>query len=214
MKKRDKKNRIRELPPEPLPPEALSPEPSPLEPLPLVDPEDDASDTPTPTDPASEVISTDSDGEPEDELTQLRQQCAELNSKYLRTAADMQNFARRAAQNVADARQQQLMAVTRAMVAVMDHFDKALEVDPENTSADALLEGMRIVRDELLGALEKFGVKRVEVKQGDQFDPICHEAMMRQAVEGLEPDRIAAQFQPGYVLEDKTLRPAKVSVSE
>jgi molecular chaperone GrpE len=106
------------------------------------------------------------------------------------------------------------MDVARAMVLVLDHFDHALDVDPANTSPDALLTGVRMVRDELLGALERFGVKRFEVKQGDEFDPHRHEALMRQAIDGLEPDRIADQIKPGYTLEDKTLRPAQVSVTE
>ena len=212
MKKRNKNHRIRELPPDPTP-GPLTPEP--LTPDPAADAlNEQLAETPAPAEAAPEATQTEANGEPDDELARLQQQCAEMESKYLRAAADMQNFARRARQNVADARQQQLMDVARSIVVVLDHFDHALEVDPQNTSPDALLQGMRIVRDELLGALERFGVKRVEVKQGDQFDPNRHEAMMRQAVDGLESDRIAAQFQPGYVLEDKTLRPAKVSVSE
>ena len=73
---------------------------------------------------------------------------------------------------------------------------------------------MRIVRDQLMSALEGFGVSRIDARPGEQFDPNRHEAMMRQAVEGLEPDRVAAQLQPGYMLDEKTLRPAKVSVTE
>lgn len=150
----------------------------------------------------------------DDPMAALEQRCAELEAKYLRATADLQNMVRRSQQNVTDARQQQLMDVARAMVLVLDHFDHALDVDPANTSPDALMTGVRMVRDELLGALERFGVKRLEVKQGEQFDPHRHEALMRQAVDGLGPDRIAVQFKPGYTLEDRTLRPAQVSVTE
>lgn len=194
MKKRKKHHEIRELPPE-----------APAE-----------SDAQTPADESSDsgLRTPDSGLPPAHPETPACEQCAQMESKYLRAAADLQNYAKRTGQNIADARQQQLMDVARALVVVLDHFDHALEVDPDSTSADALLKGVRIVRDELLGSLERFGVKRFEVKQGEQFDPNRHEAMMRQAVEGLEPDRVAAQLQPGYMLDEKTLRPAKVSVTE
>ena len=163
---------------------------------------------------AAATAREDSDTNENDPITMLERSCAEMEAKYLRAAADLQNYVRRTQQNVADARQQQLMDVAKSLVLVLDHFDHALEVDPASTSPDALLAGVQIVRDELLGALERFGVKRLEVKQGDEFDPHRHEALMRQAVEGLGPDRIAVQFKPGYTLEDKTLRPAQVSVTE
>ena len=194
MKKRKKHNKIRELSPE-------------------TSVESDAQ-TPLEDSPESEPTTSDSGAPTADPATPACELCADMESKYLRAAADLQNYAKRTRQNIADARQQQLMEVARALVTVLDHFDHALEADPDSTSADALLKGVRMVRDELLGSLERFGVKRYEAKQGDQFDPNRHEAMMRQAVEGLEPDRVAAQLQSGYMLEEKTLRPAKVSVTE
>ena len=194
MKKRKKHSKIHELPPE-------------------TSGESDAQ-TPFEESSESEPPTSDSGSATADAESPVCEECAEMESKYLRAVADLQNYAKRTRQNIADARQQQLMDVARALVIVLDHFDHALEADPDRTSTDALLKGVRIVRDELLGSLEKFGVKRYEAKQGDQFDPNRHEAMMRQAVEGLEPDRVAAQLQPGYMLEEKTLRPAKVSVTE
>ncbi len=194
MKKRKKHHKIHELPPEP---PVESDAQTPFE-------ESSESEPPTPDSGSPEAA-------PE---TRVCERCDEMESKYLRAAADLQNYAKRTRQNIADARQQQLMDVAKALVTMLDHFDHALEVDPDSTSADALLKGVRIVRDELLGSLERFGVKRFEAKQGEQFDPNRHEAMMRQAVEGLDPNCVAAQLQPGYMLEEKTLRPAKVSVTE
>ena len=236
MKKRKRHYPIHELPPEApdltpdLPPDPppgpapnadapgetpaqdLSPTPAPAEARPDGGAEAHDSEAPTQVDLDQQVAGP--PAEPAAAVATLEQQYADLESKYLRAAADLQNYARRARQNIVDARQQQLMDVARALVVVLDHFDHALEVDLEKTSPQALLQGVQIVRDELLGALEKFGVRRLEVKPGDEFDPNQHEAMMQQAVEGVGPNRVAAQFQPGYTLQDKTLRPAKVSVTE
>lgn len=147
------------------------------------------------------------------QIAALQSQRDELQSKLLRSMADYQNYARRAQQNVAEAKQQQLMDVAKALVQVMDHFDRALEVDPQKTSTEALLKGVEMVRDELVKTLEKFGITRIEAKTGDEFDPQRHEALMRQPAEGVASNHVAAQFQPGYALGELTVRPAKVSVT-
>lgn len=148
---------------------------------------------------------------PLDELTRERD---ELKDKHLRALADLQNFRRRADVSVQQAREVQLMDIARALATVMDHFDRALEVDPGKASVGTVLQGLRIVHDELLATLARFGIERVDAKPGDVFDPAVHEAMMRQKVEGLDANHVGAQFQPGYRLGDKTVRPAKVTVTE
>jgi molecular chaperone GrpE len=147
-------------------------------------------------------------------LDKLQAERDDLESRLLRVSADYQNFVRRSQQNIAAARDQEVMAMAKALVNVLDHFDSALGVDPQKTKPADLLQGVQIVRDELLKTLEGFGVRRLDVVQGEEFDPTRHEAMLRQHVEGLDPNHVAAQFQPGYVLGDKTVRPAKVSVTE
>ena len=142
------------------------------------------------------------------------QELEETQQRLLRVSADYQNYVRRSQQHVTDAREQQLMSVARSLLTVLDHFDRALEVDLEKTSAAALLEGMQIVRQELLRALEQHGVTRLDAQAGDEFDPMRHEALMRTASDEIEPNHVVDQLQPGYVLGDKTLRPVQVSLAE
>ena len=150
----------------------------------------------------------------QEQIEALRDEVEQLNNRWLRVSADYQNFVRRSHQNLMDARQQQTMDMAKALVTVLDHFDLALEVDLESTSTLTLMDGVKIVRDELLRTLERFGVVRIEVNSGDEFDPTRHEALMRQSADGVGANQVVAQLQPGYVLDDKTLRPAQVSVSE
>jgi molecular chaperone GrpE len=96
----------------------------------------------------------------------------------------------------------------------MDQFDHALLIDPHKTDSAALLEGVKIVRDTLMRSFEGFGIKRLEVEPGTEFNPMIHEAMMRQEVEGIETNHVTMQLQPGYLLKEKTLRPAKVAVAQ
>ncbi|MEM1354311.1 MAG: nucleotide exchange factor GrpE [Planctomycetota bacterium] len=147
-------------------------------------------------------------------LNQLQEERDDLEQRLMRVSADYQNFARRAAHNVESAAQQKLMDIARALVTVLDHFDRALEADPETTSAQDLLGGVTIVKNELLAALGRFGIERLEVGPGDEFDPNRHEALMRQPSEDVQANHVTMQLQPGYTLGDKVVRPAQVSVAE
>ncbi len=149
-----------------------------------------------------------------DALAALQAERDELQAKVLRIMADYQNLARRSRQSIEEARQQQVMAIAKALLTPLDQFDHALGVDPETTGAKDILQGVQIVRDELLKALDQFGVRRLDAEVGEPFDPNRHEALTRQQVEGFEPDHITAQYQPGYTLEGKVMRPAKVVISE
>ena len=150
----------------------------------------------------------------ESKLDTLQRDRDQMESKYLRVSADYQNFVRRSQQNIDTAREQQLMSMAKSLITVLDHFDRALEVDPAKTTCGNLIAGVQIVRDELLKSLEQFGVRRLEVSPGDVFDPTQHEALMREPAHDIEPNHVATQLQPGYTLGEKTLRPAQVSVTE
>lgn len=144
----------------------------------------------------------------------LQTQLDEVNNRLLRVSADYQNYIKRSQQNTQTALEQQIMSVAKDLVTVLDHFDRALQVDEEKISAKDLLTGINMVHEELLRTLGKFGIQRIEANAGDAFDPNQHEAMMHQAAEDIESNHIIMQLQPGYALNDKTVRPAGVSVAE
>ena len=147
-------------------------------------------------------------------VEQLQKERDELEEKLYRVSADYQNYMRRAQQNVTTAQQQQLMDVAKSLVTVLDHFDHALQVDPETSSPKQMLEGVQMVRDELLRTLQGHGIERVDAEVGETFDPNRHEALMYQPTDEVEPDHVAAQLQPGYAIADKTIRPVKVAVAQ
>ena len=151
---------------------------------------------------------------PRQQLESLQGELADTSNRMLRVQADYQNFVRRSQKNLNEARQQQLMEIAKALVTVLDHFDRALEIDTQKTTATSLVAGVKIVRDELLRTLERFGVERVDVKVGDEFDPNRHEALMHEAGEDVQANHVVKQLQPGYILGDKTLRPAQVSIAQ
>ncbi|MCH6551253.1 MAG: nucleotide exchange factor GrpE [Planctomycetes bacterium] len=103
--------------------------------------------------------------------------------------------------------------VIRSVLGVLDHFDLALNQDHTRIDVEQLVGGVRIVRDELLKALQTHGVERVEPAVGDEFDPNRHEAMMRQPSDDAAPNTIVSVLSPGYTMGDLVLRPAKVAVA-
>ncbi len=164
--------------------------------------------------PQQQPEPTDEPVEVEAELAQLRQQRDDFEARYQQSMADYQNLARRSRLNEQVAREQTVLEMARQLVTVLDHFDHALAVDVEKTAAGDVLRGVAIVRDELLRVLAQFGVERLDVESGTEFDPNKHEAMMRQPHGELTTNQVIQQLQPGYMLAEKTLRPAKVSVAE
>ena len=165
-------------------------------------------------DQAAQDVSEQARTSVEHDIDALKVENDELQQKVLRMSADYQNYVRRSEQNVGKARDEMVMTVARSVVGVLDHFDRALEIETNTATVDSLMQGMQLVRDELLKSLETFGVRRLEARQGDEFDPNRHEALMRTSVEGMDANCIAQQLQPGYLLGDKTIRPAQVAVTE
>jgi len=151
---------------------------------------------------------------PEARIEALVAEVEDLKERLLRVSADYQNFQRRSRQNLESAREEQVMSLARALVPVLDHFDRALEVDPASTSTDKLFEGVEMVRSELLRVLSGYGIERVEAERGDPFDPNRHEALMRTEDAEVDSGHVVGQLQPGYGLGEKILRPAQVTLAE
>ncbi|MEM6258381.1 MAG: nucleotide exchange factor GrpE [Planctomycetota bacterium] len=151
--------------------------------------------------------------EKESPIDALQAERDELESKLLRVSADYQNFARRAQQNIQSAVEQKLMDVARGFITVMDHFDRALEGQSKDEAA-GVLQGVMMVHSEMLATLNRFGVERLDVEPGTEFDPNRHEALMRQPSDEIESNHVTMQMQPGYVMGDKVIRPAQVGVAE
>ena len=161
-----------------------------------------------------EITEGDIEGVEEQQEDSLQAQRDELEARLMRVSADYQNYVRRSQKNTVAACDEQLMRVTKALLTPLDQFDQALAVDPEHVTPESILQGVQIVRDELMKVLEQYGVKRIEAQPGEEFDPMRHEAVQRQPMDEFESGAIAQQLQPGYTLGEKTLRPAKVVVVE
>jgi len=143
----------------------------------------------------------------------LETELAAAKADTLRAIADFQNLQRRTNEQEPRMRLNATGAVVRHVIPVLDHFDLALAQDPARMTVAAAVDGIRMVRTELIKALERSGVELIQPQQGDAFDPHQAEAIMHRPADGIASGCVSMTLQPGYRLGETVLRPAKVAVA-
>ncbi len=133
-----------------------------------------------------------------------------MRDEWLRAKAESENIRRRGAEEVAKAHRYGLESFAGALLAVKDSLDAALTV--ENTSIDSFKEGVEITAKQLEGVFEKFSIAAI-APAGEKFDPHKHQAIS-QVESDQEPNTVVAVLQKGYLLNDRVLRPALVTVAK
>lgn len=146
-------------------------------------------------------------------LHALEAELAKAKEDTLRAVADFQNLQRRTMEQEPRLRMNAAGGVVRNVIPVLDNFDLALAQDPSRMTVEGAIEGLRMVRTELIRALERSGVELIQPKAGDAFDPHHAEAIMQQPVGGIASGHVSMTLQPGYRLGDTVLRAAKVAVA-
>jgi len=162
--------------------------------------------------PAGELETSDENEEIVEALVDTIRARDDLNDKLLRMAADHQNYQRRASNNEREARAGATQGVVESLIPLFDTFEMALTQDPEKVSAQTVIEGVKMLRDEFLRKLSGYGVTPINPSVGDEFNPVEHSAMMQQPAEGIEPGHISLNMGIGFKMGDRVVRPAKVAV--
>jgi len=145
-------------------------------------------------------------------LARLEREAADLKDRLLRTAADFDNFRKRAAKEKAEAWERAQADVILKVLEGLDDLGRVAHLDPAQTSAESLHEGVGLVERKILKELEGAGLERLD-PSGQVFDPNSHEAVMTTPAPAEERDgHVAMVFQAGYRLKGFLLRPARVAV--
>jgi molecular chaperone GrpE len=147
------------------------------------------------------------------QVLRLSQERDEAMMQWKRAMADFQNYQRRALQNEQEAKRQGATGVLTSVLPVLDHFDLALSQQATDEASRKILDGVKVIRAELLRVLENNGVTILNPQPNDEFDPNRHSAIMQQQAPGVAPGHVSATFQPGYALGDRVIRSAKVAVA-
>ncbi len=133
-------------------------------------------------------------------------------TQYLRLAADFQNYKRRSEQEKAAVYAMANEKFAAELLEVLDNFERALTAETAPAEGDGFGDGMRLVFKQLQGILEKNKV--AEIDTDCAFDPKFHNAVMTEAVDGVESGMITKVFQKGYTLNEKVIRPSMVAVAQ
>lgn len=141
------------------------------------------------------------------------EEAKETYERLLRVSADFENYKKRASREMEEFRKYANQSLLKEMLSVVDNLELAINSsnDGENTDKN-LIEGLNLTLNEILRVFEKFNVTPIEA-QGKTFDPAYHEAVMREETDDYPENSVISEFQKGYLIHDRLLRPAMVVVA-
>ncbi|MFC3524237.1 nucleotide exchange factor GrpE [Marinococcus halophilus] len=143
---------------------------------------------------------------------ELEKEVEEWKNRALRAQADLENVRRRAKAEKEEDAKYRVQPLAEELLPVMDNFERAMQTQPDNESAQSFIDGMAMVYNQFRTALEQQGVEEIPA-QGEYFDPTIHQAVMQADEEGFESNQIVEEMQKGYRLKDRVLRPSMVKVN-
>lgn len=147
------------------------------------------------------------------EIQELKEKLEEADNRYLRLQADFDNFRRRTRLDQEASDKYRSQKLITELLPALDNFERALKTEVDNDQTKSLLQGMEMVYRGLLDALQKEGVETIETV-GKEFDPYKHHAVMQGEDENYGSNVVIEEFQKGYMLKDRVIRPAMVKVNQ
>jgi molecular chaperone GrpE len=152
--------------------------------------------------------------EPSPETTRTDSESTTERDRYLRLAAEYDNYRKRSAKERQDAGSRAQADLVRQMVEALDDVARFAHIDPATTDATTIVQGVDMVEKKLLKALGNAGLEIIN-PVGETFDPALHEAVATEPTSAQEDDHVVSRvYQPGYVFKSQLLRPARVVVKQ
>ena len=143
----------------------------------------------------------------------LQKEKDDLFAQLQRVSADYTNFQKRVSKQIADSITYEKERIIKTLLPALDNFEHTLQNAQSTETSDVLLKGIRIIYDQMLDILKSHGVEQIKALD-EKFDPVLHQAMMRKT----EPDKaeniVLEEFQKGYRLNGRIIRPSKVIVNK
>ena len=149
----------------------------------------------------------------EDNKEDFEQKYEDLNNKYIRLAADFDNFRKRTVQERQELLKYGASEVLSKLTSVLDTFDRAKDSLKDIDNCEKVKESYEVAYKQLLDTLKKVGLQEIEAL-GKEFNPNEHEAITQVQTDEFDEDHVAVVAQKGYKLADKVLRPALVGVAK
>lgn len=163
----------------------------------------------------TQSVEAEADGEAsyQEALATKVEECKSLNDRYVRLAAEFENYKRLAQRDQRDQIRYGNEQILKELLPVVDNMERAIKAATDSGGGgSALIQGVDLTLKQLVGALGKFGVQPIE-SVGQPFDPTLHQAVSQIASESVPEQHVAQEYQKGYRLHDRILRAAMVGVS-
>ena len=151
----------------------------------------------------------------EEELKEQKKLAKEFKEVAQRVQADFENFSKRMEKEKEEFKNFANAKLIEEFLPVLDSFDKAISSmqEHENVSKQDFLDGLKRLKSQYFGLLEKKGLVEIEC-EGKKFDPHFHEVMLKEHDNSKEDEIVLEQIQKGYLLNDKVLRTSKVKINK
>lgn len=144
------------------------------------------------------------------------EEARQAQERFMRTLADFENYKKRAQRDQSDALKYANEKLIKELLPVIDNLERALAHSRETRDFDRMMEGVELIRKQLLSALGKFGVAPIE-SLNQPFDPSLHQSIGQIEVEegsDAEENQVIGETQKGYHLNDRVLRPSLVMIAK
>ncbi|EKF8761613.1 nucleotide exchange factor GrpE [Staphylococcus pseudintermedius] len=149
----------------------------------------------------------------DEEIASLKAEVDAKEEQYLRLYAEFENYKRRIQNEAQTQKRYQAQKVLTDVLPALDNFERALKIEGDDESFNALKKGVEMVYANLLKALEDNGLEKIKT-EGEQFDPNFHQAVMQDENPDFESGQITEELQAGYQLKDRVLRASMVKVNQ
>jgi molecular chaperone GrpE len=147
-------------------------------------------------------------------VEELERANAELKDQMLRRQAELENYRKRLIRDKEEAIQFSNENLIKDLLGFLDNMDRALSAAKSSGDVNGLIEGFEMTQNQLLSTLDKnWGLKAIDAV-GKEFDPSLHEACMMAVDESLDKETVLEEFQKGYTLHDRVIRPSKVKIGK
>ncbi|MBC7321493.1 nucleotide exchange factor GrpE [bacterium] len=156
-----------------------------------------------------ELLSEEKENLPAEDIELVRQQYKELEDKFLRLAADFDNYRKRMVREIEELKDVIRVELIKGLLPILDDIERAFSSIPENSDSN-IKEGLGMVMKNFQNWLSDQGVKTIEINN-NLFDPRYHEAIIIEESKDIEEDRIE-ELRKGYLLNDRVIRPTMVKI--
>jgi molecular chaperone GrpE len=146
-------------------------------------------------------------------LSKTKEEARENYDRFLRSAAELDNYKKRVAKEKADLIRYGNEELLKALLPVIDNLERALEHATGQGNEEGIRGGVEMTLQQFLQILQRFGVTPITA-EGERFDPTRHEAVMEQTTGDHAPGHVVSELEKGYLLNDRLVRPAKVIVAK